>query len=156
LSRRAQISMSDPEVREFLGQSQTIIICTIGKSGVPHPMPMWFGLEEDGAIVMTTFSKSQKIKNLERDPRVSLLAEAGGVYSELRAIILYGEAEIDSDTDAVIAVLERVSARSGMLPSGNAEAIREGLRATAVKRCLIRVKPERVVSFDHRKLGGVY
>jgi PPOX class probable F420-dependent enzyme len=148
--------MSDPEVREFLEQSQTIIICTIGKSGVPHPMPMWFGLEEDGAIVMTTFSKSQKIKNLERDPRVSLLAEAGGVYSELRAIILYGEAEIDSDTDAVIAVLERVSARSGMLPSGNVEAFREGLRATAVKRCLIRVKPERIVSFDHRKLGGVY
>jgi PPOX class probable F420-dependent enzyme len=148
--------MSDQEVREFLEQSQTIILCSIGKNGVPHPMPMWFGLEEDGAIVMTTFSKSQKIKNLQRDPRVSLLVEAGGVYSELRAIILYGQAEVVSDPDAVVAVLERVSARSGMLPSGSPEAIREGLRATALKRCLIRVKPERIVSFDHRKLGGVY
>jgi len=105
LSRRAQIRMSDQETREFLEQSQTIILCTIGKNGVPHPMPMWFGLEEDGAVVMTTFSKSQKIRNLERDPRVSLLAEAGGVYSELRAIILYGQAELDSDTEAVISVL---------------------------------------------------
>ena len=57
-------------------------------------MPMWFGVEHDGAIVMTTFTKSQKIRNIERDPRVTLLAEAGEVYAELRGVVIYGNAEL--------------------------------------------------------------
>ena len=63
-----------------------MILCSIGATGVPHPMPMWFGIEPDGAIVMTTFTKSQKIRNLERDPRVSLLVEAGEEYAELQGV----------------------------------------------------------------------
>lgn len=148
--------MSDQEVREFLEQSKTIIICTIGKSGVPHPMPMWFGLEEDGAVIMTTFTKSQKILNLKRDPRVTLLAEAGESYPELRGVVIYGKAELDSEVESVFATLRKVSVRMGTVPDQDSEAIREGLRASATKRCLIRVKPEKVVSWDHRKLGGVY
>jgi PPOX class probable F420-dependent enzyme len=156
VSRRDQIRMSDEELREFLEQSQTIIICSIGKDGVPHPMPMWFGLEEDGAVVMTTFTKSQKIKNLRRDPRVSLLAEAGEIYSELRGVALYGVAELDTDPEKVLDVLQNVSARSSGVPATDAGAIREGMRASALKRCLIRVKPDKIVSWDHRKLSGVY
>jgi PPOX class probable F420-dependent enzyme len=148
--------MSDEELREFLEQSKTMTICSIGKDGVPHPMPMWFGLEEDGAVVMTTFTKSQKIKNLRRDPRVSLLVEAGEVYSELRGVVFYGVAELDTEPENVLDVLAKVSARATGVPAGDAQAIREGMRASALKRCLIRVKPERIVSWDHRKLGGVY
>ena len=103
MSRRAQIRMTDDEVRQFLDQTKTIIICSIGKDGVPHPMPMWFGLEEDGAIIMTTFTKSQKILNLKRDPRVTLLAEAGDSYSDLRGVMIHGKAEIDTETDRTIA-----------------------------------------------------
>ena len=156
MSRRAQIRMTDDEVREFLEQTKTLIICSIGKDGVPHPMPMWFGLEEDGAVIMTTFTKSQKILNLKRDPRVTLLAEAGESYPELRGVVIYGNAEIDSEVESVFATLRKVSVRMGTVPDQDSEAIREGLRASATKRCLIRVKPEKVVSWDHRKLGGVY
>jgi PPOX class probable F420-dependent enzyme len=156
VSRRAQIRMTDEEVREFLGQTKTIILCSIGKDGFPHPMPMWFGLEEDGAVIMTTFTKSQKIKNLKRDPRVTLLAEAGEVYSELRGVVISGEAEVDAEVENVFQVLRKVSARNGAIGSEESPAILEGLRATAKKRCLIRVRPEKVVSWDHRKLGGVY
>lgn len=156
MSRRAQIRMSDEEVRKFLQETKTIILCSIGKDGFPHPMPMWFGVEDDGSIVMTTFAKSQKVQNLKRDPRVTLLAEAGEVYAELRGVMLRGKAEIVSDVERVLDVLEKVSARSGAAPQAGSEALRAGLLATARKRCLIRVKPDTVVSFDHRKLGGVY
>jgi len=156
VSRRAQIRMTDEEVRQFLDQTKTMIICSIGKDGVPHPMPMWFGLEEDGAVIMTTFTKSQKILNLKRDPRVTLLAEAGESYSELRGVVIHGKAELDTEVESVFATLRKVSVRMGTLPAEDTEAIREGLRASAKKRCLIRVKPEKVVSWDHRKLGGVY
>ena len=156
MSRRAQIRMTDEEVRQFLDQTKTMIICSIGKDGVPHPMPMWFGLEEDGAVIMTTFTKSQKILNLKRDPRVTLLAEAGESYSDLRGVVIHGKAEIDTEVESVFATLRKVSVRMGTVPADDSEAIREGLRASAKKRCLIRVKPEKVVSWDHRKLGGVY
>jgi PPOX class probable F420-dependent enzyme len=156
VSRRAQIRMTDEEVRTFLEQTKTIILCSTGKDGFPHPMPMWFGLEEDGAVIMTTFTKSQKILNLKRDPRVSLLAEAGETYSDLRGVVIRGNAELDTEVEKVFATLRKVSRRMGTLPAEDTEAIREGLRASARKRCMIRVEPEKVVSWDHRKLGGVY
>jgi PPOX class probable F420-dependent enzyme len=148
--------MTDDEVREFLEESRTIILCSIGKDGLPHPMPMWFGLEEDGAVIMTTFTKSQKILNLKRDPRVTLLAEAGETYSDLRGVVIEGKAEIDTEVESVFTTLRKVSVRMGTVPEEDSEAIREGLRASARKRCLIRVAPDKVVSWDHRKLGGVY
>ena len=92
MSRRDQIIMTPDEVTTYLKSKLTIVINSIGKDGVPHPAPMWFAVEYDGAIVMTTFTKSQKIVNLKRDPRVTLLLEDGTVYAELRGVIFHGEA----------------------------------------------------------------
>ena len=157
MSRRDQIRMTEPEFREFLGAAKTIILNSIGRDGVPHPMPMWFSLADDGTIAMTTFSKSQKIQNLRRDPRVSLLVEAGSVYNELRGVVIYGHAELVSDVEEVTDILIGVSGRQGQLAEGAApDVVREGLKGTAAKRTGIRVKPERVVSWDHSKLGGTY
>ncbi|MDX1649788.1 MAG: TIGR03618 family F420-dependent PPOX class oxidoreductase [Myxococcota bacterium] len=157
-SRRDVIRMTDEEVQRFLEDSKTIILNSIGPDGVPHPMPMWYGVEDDGAIVMTTFAKSQKVRNLERDARVSLLVEAGEQYDQLRGVVFYGKAELIRDTEAVLDVLSRVTGRMGGGAAGDAppEALRDALRKTAEKRVAIRVRPERVVSWDHRKLGGVY
>jgi len=154
MSRRDQIRMSEEEVRRFLDQKKTIILCSIGADAVPHPMPMWFGLEDDGAVVMTTFTKSQKIRNLERDPRVSLLAEDGSVYAELRGAVLYGAAELVRDVEAITDILLRVTARSQ--PVEDVAGLRSAVRKTAAKRTGIRVLPQRIVSWDHRKLGGTY
>ena len=157
MSRRDQIRMTEGEVRDFLANAQTIVINSIGADGVPHPMPMWFGVEDDGAIVMTTFRKSQKVKNLERDPRVSLLVEDGTVYSELRGVVIYGKAELIDDTDRVLDTLSTVAmANQPDVDEEGMKAVRQGLLATAKKRVGIRIRPERVVSWDHRKLGGVY
>ncbi len=158
MSRRDQIRMTNEELRKFIEGAQTIIINSIGKDGVPHPMPMWFGIEPDGAIVMTTFTKSQKIRNLERDPRVSLLIEDGKVYSDLRGAVIYGKAELVRELPAVIEILKNVTLRqSGQPRDASSEQLGKALAVTAPKRTGIRVRPESVVSWDHRKLGaGVY
>jgi PPOX class probable F420-dependent enzyme len=156
MSRRRQIEMTPDEARAFLAGSKTMILCSNGREGAPHPMPMWFGIEPDGAIVMTTFTRSQKIRNLERDPRVSLLVEDGETYAELRGVVLYGEAELVPETERVVDILTTVTKRSGGIPAGAEQAARAGIEATARKRTGIRVRPKRVVSWDHRKLGGLY
>ncbi len=155
MSRRDQIRMTDEERKRFIEESRTVILNTIGKDGVPHPMPMWFGIEDDGAIVMSTFTKSQKIRNLERDPRVSLLIEDGETYSELRGVVIYGRAELIRDQDEIVEILVRANTRS-MDAEVEPESLRAAVRNTAPKRTGIRVRSERIVSWDHRKLGGRY
>ena len=160
MSRRDQIVMTKDEVDAYLQSKLTVVINSIGRDGVPHPAPMWFAVEDDGAIVMTTFTKSQKIQNLKRDPRVTLLLEDGTVYAELRGVIMYGTAELEEDIDAVVAILAAIGRRDSGDAAGAANALSEaeqaGVRAQAKKRTAIRIRPTKVVSWDHRKLGGVY
>jgi PPOX class probable F420-dependent enzyme len=151
------IQMSDAEVRAFLEGSKTIILNSIGPGGYPHPMPMWFGLDPDGSVRMTTFRASQKVKNLKRDPRVSLLAESGEEYAELMGVVLYGRAQLIDDLEVVKQTLVSVTARFGPpLDAAAREGMAKVMEKTAAKRVCIRVSPERVVSWDHRKLGGTY
>ncbi len=158
MSRRDQIVMTKEEVDAYVQTKLTVVINSIAKDGVPHPAPMWFAVEDDGAIVMTTFTKSQKIQNLKRDPRVTLLLEDGTVYAELRGVIFHGVAELHRDTDLVVRILREINARGSGAGAADAlsEAEQAGMRAQAEKRTAIRVRPTKIVSWDHRKLGGVY
>jgi len=157
MSRRGQIEMNEDEVRAFLEASKTIILTSIGPGGYPHPMPMWFGLDPDGSVRMTTFRASQKVKNLQRDPRVSLLAESGEEYAQLMGVVLYGRAQLIDDLQAVTQTLISVTTRGGppMEPAAR-EGMAKVVAKTAAKRVCILLRPERVVSWDHRKLGGTY
>jgi PPOX class probable F420-dependent enzyme len=156
VSRRDQIRMTETEIQEFIAERPTVIVCSNGPGGSPHPMPMWFIVDEEQAIRMTTFAKSQKVLNLRRDPRVSLLFETGRLYEELRGVLYYGRAEITEETDAILPTLMAVSARHQGLDASTAEGLKEAMRKQAAKRVEIRVKPDRIISWDHRKLGGVY
>lgn len=151
MSRRDQIRLSDDEIRDFLAASKTIILVSNSRDGHPHAMPMWFSVADDGAIQMTTFGKSQKVKNLQRDPRCTLLVESGEEYSELKGVLIQGEAEVVEDPERIIDTL--IAAGGGQLDD---PATREAMKRSAAKRVLIRVVPDRVVSWDHAKLGGVY
>ena len=157
MPRRDQIRMTDAEIRDFLRTHKTIILSSIGPDGVPHPMPMWFVADDDLAVSMTTFRGTQKIVNLQRDPRVSLLAEAGREYSELKGVVIYGTAELSDDTEAIIATLEAASQKETTEAGAEAHAvINEDVKRTAPKRILIRVTPNRIISWDHSKLQGIY
>lgn len=157
MPRRDQIRMTEAEIRDFLRAHKTIILNSIGPDGVPHPMPMWFVADDDLVISMATFRGTQKIVNLQRDPRVSLLVESGREYSVLKGVVIYGTAELSEDTDAIIATLVAASQKETTKTDVEAStAMKEGMRKSASKRILIRVKPDRVVSWDHSKLGGTY
>lgn len=152
MNRRKQIEMTAEERKAYLEDARTIILCTIDKHGYPHAVAMWFCLI-DGLMHMTTFRKSQKTVNLRRDPRATLLAESGDVYSELRGLMVRARGEIVDDLEVCLDVLAKVHARHG---GGENPSLREALRAQAAKRVVLRFHPERVSSWDHRKLGGAY
>ena len=157
MSRRDHIRMSDEEIRSFLRECKTIIINSNGPDGFPHPMPMWFSFDDALVTSMTTFRKSQKILNLQRDPRVSLLAESGLEYQELKGVVIYGRAELSEDLDEIIAALLAAAGQEAPTDDADAQqAMREVMHKTASKRTLIRVKPQKVISWNHAKLGGVY
>jgi len=157
MSRREQITLTAEEVDEFLRSSRTIILVSNGKNGFPHPMPMWYLQDDEGRILMTTFRKSQKIFNLKRDPRVALLVESGDVYQELKSVLIEAEAEIIDDLENTIDTMFKLSVHRGEASSDQEEVMKDGLRnGVGTKRVVMRFKPLSVVSWDHKKLAGVY
>ncbi len=87
MSRRAQIAMTDDEVLEFLDQQRVLVCATLGQDGWPHLAPLWYVLR-GGTVWAWTYAKSQKVRNLERDPRASVQVEAGEDYAQLRGVLL--------------------------------------------------------------------
>ncbi|MCP4007763.1 MAG: pyridoxamine 5'-phosphate oxidase [bacterium] len=157
MSRRDQIRMTDDEIRKYLENQHTITVVSNGVGGFPHPVPMWFGLDDDLSIRMATYRTSQKILNIERDPRVSLLSESGNQYEELSGVVLYGHAELIHDIELAIDTLIDASGGLGMPDDAKTNPdVRKAMIGRAEKRVVIRVKPERIVSWDHSKLGGTY
>jgi hypothetical protein len=157
MSRRDVIRMSDDEIADFIDAQKTLTIVSNGVGGFPHPMPMWFARDADGSIRMATYRTSQKIKNIQRDPKVTLLAETGTEYAQLMGVVIYGEAEIVDDYDLVIDTLLRAGGATG-LPNDPEEAakVRESMHGTASKRYAIHIRPQRIVSWNHAKLKGTY
>ena len=155
MSRRDQITMTPEEQLAFLEGERVVIASTIGPRGWPHSMPLWFTVRE-GEIWAWTFAKSQKVKNLERDPRCTLLVEAGELYGELRGVQIEAEAELIRDPERVLDFAKELTVRysDGIEEiEGDAAA---GLAAQAPKRVAIHFHPVRTASWDHRKLGGTY
>lgn len=155
MSRRDQIKLSPEEQRELLDEERIVVATSIGPRGWPHSMPLWYAVR-DGDIWAWTYAKSQKVKNLERDPRCTLLVETGIEYGELRGIQIEAEAEIIRDVDRIFEFGSELTIRysDGIDKiEGDAAA---GLRAQAPKRVALHFHPVRVATWDHRKLGGIY
>ena len=155
MSRRAEITLTPDEQRELLESERVIIVSSIGVRGWPHSMPLWYVPRPTG-IWIYTYRKSQKVKNLERDPRATLLVETGHEYGELRGVKIEAEAEIHRDSDTVYEVAQELALRySDDISSVEGDAA-EALKAQARKRVAVRFEPIRIASWDHRKLGGTY
>jgi PPOX class probable F420-dependent enzyme len=155
MSRRDQIKLSEGELLELLEAERVAIVSSFGPRGWPHSMPMWF-VPRGGEIWIWTYAKSQKVRNLERDPRATLLVETGHEYNELRGAMIEAEAEIHSDFEAVIGFAEELTVRYAEGISSVEGGAKAALEAQAPKRVAIHFKPVRVATWDHRKLGGSY
>ncbi len=158
MSRRDQIVLTDDEVAAFLDEERVVTCATLGRDGWPHLMPLWY-VVRDGTIHAWTFAKSQKVKNLERDPRATVQVEAGTEYAELRGVMLKTEVELIRDLDAVTELGTEILRRyTPGLPEGELpEAFTDGIRKQAAKRVGLRFVERERATWDHRKLAaGVY
>jgi len=144
--------MSVTELARFLDEERVLTCATLGPTGRPHLMPLWY-VRDGPTLYAWTYGKSQKVRNLEREPRATVQIEAGrDRYGELRGVMLECDVAIERDPARVADVGVRLMARyAGAEPSADA---RERVRAQAAKRVVLRFTPTRVVSWDNRKLGG--
>jgi PPOX class probable F420-dependent enzyme len=155
MSRRKQIQLTPAEQLDLLSSERIVVVSTLGPRGWPHSMPMWFTVRE-GEIWVWTYARSQKVRNLERDPRATLLVEAGTEYLELRGVQIEAEAELVRDPEAVLDFGTELALRhADDIDSIEGDAA-AALRAQAAKRVAVRFRPVRTASWDHRKLGGTY
>ncbi|MFL6239136.1 MAG: pyridoxamine 5'-phosphate oxidase family protein [Actinomycetes bacterium] len=148
-NQRGQIVMSQDEIDELLAGRHSMTICTLHTDGSVHAVAMWYGFLE-GCIALESKAKAQKVVNLRRDPRITVLVEDGDYYDELRGVSIEGTAEIVDDPDrmwaAGISVFERYNAPY-------TEEMRPFVETMLHKRVIIKVHPKRTISWDHRKLG---
>ena len=155
MSRRDQIRMSDAEVIAFLEEERTVVCATNGRRGWPHLMPLWYVLRptgDDGApqVWAWTFAKSQKAKNLERDPRATLQVEAGESYEQLRGVMLECDVTVHRDVDLLREFGLELYARYAEVDDG----VRAMVDQQAPKRIGLQFVERSRATWDHRKLGG--
>jgi PPOX class probable F420-dependent enzyme len=150
--RRDQIRMSEEEMWKFIEEQKSLQVATLNKDGSPHLTTLWFAIV-DGALVFETYSKSQKIVNLERDPRIAVLVEDGDTYDQLRGVSINARAELVTDPERMHQLALEVMVRNQ--PELTREQLDGVAKKMAAKRTGVIVRPEKVVTWDHRKLGGV-
>ncbi len=153
MSRRDQIAMREEEVEAFLHEQRVMACATAGPRGWPHLIPLWY-VVRDGELWCWTYAKSQKVRNLERDDRATLQVETGDQYHELRGVMIEARAVIHRQTEDVAKVGQEILERFGSGTRG--KAFVDVVRAQAAKRVALQFVPQRVASWDHRKLDGVY
>ena len=148
-NQRAQIVMSETEITDFVNNSRTGTLATIGPDGQPHLTAMWYGVV-DGEIWLETKAKSQKAVNLKRDPRVSFMIEDGDTYDSLRGVSFEGVAEIVDEPDAIFRVGVSVWER---YTGPYTDEVKPAVDMMMNKRVAVRIVGQRTRSWDHRKLG---
>ena len=148
-NERNKVAMSDEEIAAYIERSRTATMATIGPTGTPHLVAMWFAVV-DGQIWFETKMKSQKAQNLRRDPRLTCMIEDGQTYDALRGVSIEGTATIVEDPEALwnvgVSVWERYN-------GPYSEEVKPLVEFMLHKRVAVRVDVERVRSWDHHKLG---
>ena len=154
MSRRAAIVMAPDEVADFLDEQRVVVCASNGRDGWPHLMPLWY-VVRDGELWAWTYAASQKARNMERDPRVTLQIETGAAYHELRGVMVKARVALHRDEPTVAALGTEIFTRYGDgRPPG--EEILAMVRRQASKRVAMQFVAESLASWDHRKLGDVY
>ena len=153
MSRRDLIKMTKAEVDEHLRGRHTMNVATLNHDGRIHLVAMWYGFFGDGALGFWTYSRSQKIKNLQRDPRLTCLVESGEEYAELKGVELVGTGVVVEDRAAVMEIGRSVFER---YTGPWSDEVAPAVEAMGAKRFAVRIEIDDVVTWDHTKLGGTY
>jgi PPOX class probable F420-dependent enzyme len=149
INQRSQITMTEEQIAEFIDHSRTATMATIGPTGLPHLVAMWFAVL-DGQIWFETKARAQKTVNLRRDNRITVMIEDGLTYEKLRGVSLEGTGVIVEDPDEIWKVGVNVWERYN---GEYTEEVKPLVEFMLHKRVVVRVDVERTRSWDHRKLG---
>ncbi|HVX21992.1 MAG TPA: pyridoxamine 5'-phosphate oxidase family protein [Acidimicrobiales bacterium] len=149
VKQRDVVRMTPDEVDAFLAERRPMSMCTVNHDGSIHAVAMWYGFLE-GAVAVESKAKAQKVQNIRRDPRMTCLFEAGDAYEELRGVELVGRGEIVDDPDRMWELGVSVF---GRYQAPYTEELRPFVEAMLHKRVVVKLHVDRVVSWDHRKLG---
>lgn len=148
--QRDVIRMTEQEIDEFLLGRHTMSLATINHDSTVHLVAMWYGFLE-GCVAIETKTKSQKVRNLRRDPRMTCMVEDGDRYEDLRGVELVGTAEIVEEPERMwemgVNLFERYQGTY-------TEEMRPFVEAMLHKRVVVKLLVDRVVSWDHRKLAN--
>ncbi|MFN8506538.1 MAG: pyridoxamine 5'-phosphate oxidase family protein [Dehalococcoidia bacterium] len=153
-SRRNQIALTDDEQKAIMDEGWTLQVASIGPKGYPHLVAMWY-VVVDGKLHFTTFGKSQKILNLQRNPKITCMLETGTAYNQLKGVVIEGDAEIITDNLETAKIMALVGQKYSGAPRSDAPPS-EAQMKTASKRVIVKVNPVDIYSWDHTKLGGRY
>jgi PPOX class probable F420-dependent enzyme len=154
VNRREQIQMAADEAAIFLSEERTVICATNGTDGFPHLMPLWYVVRGD-ELWAWTFAKSQKVRNLERDPRATLQVEAGTEYEQLRGVMLKTDVTIHRDPDLVAQFGLELFRRYAPAGAGElSDGVRAMVLAQAPKRVALQFAERSRATWDHRKLAA--
>ena len=157
IDTRKEIRMTPEEASAFLQNVRNCALATIDREGYPHLVAMSFALDESGDIIMTSFGRAQKVVNLRRNPRAAIMADHGIEYEKLKGVMVRGRATIVEDFEAVLDAMAIISGKMARLagrPTENGRVpVSEGYRGQAAKRVVIRIRPEKVASWDHAKIA---
>lgn len=149
INQRSQVVMTDEEIEAFIPSRRTATLVTLGRTGHPHAVAMWFAVI-DGVIWFETKAKAQKTVNLRRDPRATVLVEDGQTYDTLRGVSLEGQCVIVDDPEALWAVGVSVWER---YHGPYSDEVKPLVGLMLHNRVAVRFDVERTRSWDHRKLG---
>ena len=148
---REKIRMDAEEIAEFVEEQKSLQVGTINSDGSIHLSTLWFAVVDD-LIVFETYTSSQKVVNLERDSRITVLLEDGLEYNNLRGVMIKGVANLVSEPTEVKEIAREVIKRNQ--PEIPDEMLDDAAASLAVKRTVVTVVPEKVISWDHRKISS--
>ena len=148
MAERPDIRLTADEQAAFLRTNRKCALATLDRDGFPHIVAMNFVMR-DGALYMTSYGKAQKVVNIRRNPKVSVMVETGSAYAELKGVMIRGDCEIIDDPAAVGEVF-------AWMAEARAEPRPAGASRSAPKRVVLKIVPAKTVTWDHAKLGGRY
>ena len=152
-NRRELIQMTEDGLASFIEEQKSLQVSCIGADGWPHLTTLWFAVVDE-KIVFETYTRSQKILNLHRNPNITLLLEDGLVYEKLRGVMIKGVALLDDKPENVEKYAKAVMIRNQ--PEYGEEILAEAAKQMSLKRTAVIVEPKEIISWDHTKLGGTY
>ncbi len=136
--------LTDAEVQAFLDSKPGwIVLSTIGRDGYPHSVPLgYFRLGDD--IYLGCRTGTQKIKNIERNPKVSLVLESGTSMQDIKGVMIQGHATVHTDPATTLRLSREGARLRGVAETDWPQTPRPGV-------AYIQVEPQRVISWDYSR-----